>query len=117
MNTSVSFKNIEPSDALKEYIHSKLEKLEKRLDAPAEAEVVFTVEKIRHIIEVRLDSDKIHIQAKEESEDMYSSIDLVLEKIKRQIKRSKDKMHEKRPISKKGIKDEGIMPDESISPA
>lgn len=112
MNTSVSFKNIEPSNALKDYIHKKLEKIEKRLDAPAEAEVVFTVEKIRHITEVRLSSDKLRINAKEESEDMYSSIDLVLEKVKRQIKSTKEKMNEKRPVSKIGIKDEALMPEE-----
>ena len=112
MNTSVSFKNLEPSDALKNYIQKKLEKIEKRLDAPAEAEVVFTVEKIRHITEVRLSSNKLHINAKEESEDMYSSIDLVLEKVKRQIKRTKEKINEKRPVSKEGIKAEGLLPDE-----
>lgn len=117
MNTSVSFKNIEPSDALKNYVHKKLEKLEKRLDAPAEADVVFTVEKIRHIIEVRLSSDKVHINAKEESEDMYSSIDLVLEKIKRQIKSTKEKMQEKRPVSKNGIKEEGLLPEEPVEKA
>ncbi|PID78297.1 MAG: ribosomal subunit interface protein [Deltaproteobacteria bacterium] len=112
MNTSVSFKNLDSSEALKDYVGKKLEKIEKRLDAPAEAEVVFSVEKIRHITEIRLSSNKLHIQAKEESEDMYSSIDLVLEKVKRQIKRAKDKMHEKRHLSKNGIKDEALMPDE-----
>jgi len=115
MNTSVSFKNLEPSDALKDYVQKKLEKIEKRLDAPAEAEVVFTVEKIRHITEIRLSSDKLHINAKEESENMYSSIDLVLEKVKRQIKRTKEKMHEKRPISKDGIKGEHPLPDEPVA--
>lgn len=115
MNTSVSFKNLEPSDALKDYIIKKLEKIEKRLDAPAETEVVFTVEKIRHITEVRLSSNKLHINAKEESEDMYSSIDLVLEKVKRQIKRAKEKINEKRPVSKEGIKGEGLLPDEPVA--
>ncbi|MCB9482190.1 MAG: ribosome-associated translation inhibitor RaiA [Desulfobacteraceae bacterium] len=112
MNTSVSFKNIEPSDALRDYVEKKLEKIEKRLDAPAEAEVVFTVEKIRHITEIRLRSDKLHINAKEESEDMYSSIDLVLEKVKRQIKSTKEKMQEKRPGNKDGIKGDALLPDE-----
>jgi len=115
MNTSVSFKNIEPSDALRDYVEKKLEKIEKRLDAPAEAEVVFTVEKIRHITEIRLRSDKLHINAKEESEDMYSSIDLVLEKVKRQIKSAKEKMHEKRPGNKDGIKGDALLPDEPLT--
>ncbi|MDY0360239.1 MAG: ribosome-associated translation inhibitor RaiA [Desulforegulaceae bacterium] len=115
MNTSVSFKNIEPSDALRDYVEKKLEKIEKRLDAPAEAEVVFTVEKIRHITEIRLRSDKLHINAKEESEDMYSSIDLVLEKVKRQIKSTKEKMQEKRPGNKDGIKGEDLLPDEPLT--
>ncbi|MDY0132915.1 MAG: ribosome-associated translation inhibitor RaiA [Desulforegulaceae bacterium] len=115
MNISVSFKNLEPSDSLRDYVQKKLEKIEKRLDAPAEAEVVLTVEKIRHITEVRLSSDKLHINAKEESDNMYSSIDLVLDKVKRQIKRAKDKMHEKRPISKNGIKDEDLLPEEPVT--
>ena len=115
MNTSVSFKNIEPSDALRDYVEKKLEKLEKRLDAPAEAEVVFTVEKIRHITEIRLRSDKLHINAKEESENMYSSIDLVLEKVKRQIKSTKEKIQEKRPGNKEGIKGDALLPDEPVT--
>ncbi len=91
MQTSVTFKNIEPSDTLKSYVTSKLEKLDKLLDNPAEANVVLSVEKIRHITEIKLLGDRLNLNCREESNDMYSSIDLALDKLEKQVKKNKQK--------------------------
>ena len=48
MQTSVTFKNIDPSDNLKDYVGDKLNRFDKYLDNPAEASVVLAVEKFRH---------------------------------------------------------------------
>jgi putative sigma-54 modulation protein len=80
MQTTVTFKKIDPSDPLKSYVNKKLDKFDRMLDSPAEAHVVLSVEKIRHIAEITLTCDKLNIHAKESSENMYSSIDdLVME--------------------------------------
>ncbi len=89
MQVSVTFKNINSSDALKAYVQKKLNRFDKLLDNPAEANVVFSVEKIRHITEINLTSDKLNIYATESSESMYSSIDIVVDKIKQQINKNR----------------------------
>lgn len=88
MQVSVTFKNFDSSDALKSYVQKKLNRFDKLLDSPAEANVVFSVEKIRHIAEIKLTSDRIKLHATETSESMYSSIDLVVDKIRQQINKN-----------------------------
>lgn len=92
MQYSVTFRHMEPSDNLKDYAHDKLLRLEKYLDAVIDAEVVMTVEKFRHKAEVLLSSDGLKIKAEEETEDMYSAIDMVVDKLERQIKRHREKL-------------------------
>ncbi|UQZ88510.1 ribosome-associated translation inhibitor RaiA [Deltaproteobacteria bacterium Smac51] len=91
MQYSVTFRHMEPSDHLKEYSHDKLLRLEKYLDAVIDAEVVMTVEKFRHKAEVLITSDGLKIKAEEETEDMYSAIDMVVDKLEKQIKRQREK--------------------------
>jgi putative sigma-54 modulation protein len=83
---------MEPSEHLKEYGRDKLSRLEKYLDSVLDADVTFSIEKFRHKTEVVLLSDGLKIKAEEETEDMYSSLDLVLDKLERQIKRHREKL-------------------------
>jgi len=91
MNTSVRFKNLEPSDALKSYVSEKLDRMEKYFSSPAEANVVLSIEKFRHTAEINIMGDRLTIHGKEETEEMYSAIDMVLDKLEGQIKKSKQK--------------------------
>ncbi len=96
MQTSVTFKNIAPSDHLKAYVSDKLNRFDKYLYNPAEANVVLSVEKFRHIAEINIVGDRLAINGKEETEDMYSAIDMVLDKLEKQIKKNKEKTRERR---------------------
>jgi putative sigma-54 modulation protein len=96
MQTSVTFKNLDPSDHLKSYICDKLDRFDKYLYNPAEANVVLAVEKFRHIAEVNIIGDRLSINGKEETEDMYSAIDMVLDKLEKQIKKNKQKVRDRR---------------------
>ena len=100
MQTSVTFKNIDPSDHLKSYVGDKLDRFDKFLDNPAEANVVLAVEKFRHIAEINISGDRLTINGKEETVDMYSAIDMVLDKLEKQIKKNKEKIRERRSASK-----------------
>jgi len=100
MQTSVTFKNIDSSDHLRSYVGEKLDRLDKYLYNPAEASVVLTVEKFRHIAEIKLTGDRLSINGKEETADMYSAIDMVLAKIEKQIKKTKSKKRKHRNGSK-----------------
>jgi putative sigma-54 modulation protein len=96
MQTSVTFKNLESSDHLKAYVSDKLNRFDKYLYNPAEASVVLSVEKFRHIAEINISGDRLSINGKEETEDMYSAIDIVLDKLEKQIKKNKQKYRERR---------------------
>jgi putative sigma-54 modulation protein len=100
MQTSVTFKNLDPSEHLKAYVSDKLDRFDKFLDNPAEANVVLSVEKFRHIAEINISGDKLNIIGKEETNDMYSAIDMVLDKLEKQIKKNKQKIRERRSPSK-----------------
>jgi putative sigma-54 modulation protein len=100
MQTSVTFKNLDPSDPLKSYVQDKLDRFDRLLDNPAEASVVLSVEKFRHIAEININGDRLIINGKEETNDMYSAIDMVLDKLEKQIKKNKQKVRERRIASK-----------------
>ena len=67
MQTSVTFKNLDPSDPLKSYVQDKLDRFDRLLDNPAEASVVLSVEKFRHIAEININGDRLTINGKEET--------------------------------------------------
>jgi putative sigma-54 modulation protein len=108
MQTSVTFKNIDPSDHLKSFIQDKLNRFDKLLDNPAEANVVLSVEKFRHIAEINVAGDRLNIVGKEETNDMYSAIDMVLDKLETQLKKNKQKFKKRRSASRK--KNKGFDP-------
>jgi putative sigma-54 modulation protein len=100
MQTSVTFKNIDSSENLRNYVSDKLDRFDKYLYNPAEASVVLSVEKFRHIAEINIKGDRLSINGKEETEDMYAAIDMVLDKLEKQIKKTKEKLSDKRSGSK-----------------
>ena len=106
MQTSVTFKNLDPSENLRSYVADKLDRFDKYLYNPAEANVVLSVEKFRHIAEININGDRLNINGKEETEDMYSAIDMVLDKLEKQIKKSKEKLSKKRTGAKFRGRDE-----------
>ena len=100
MQTSVTFKNLNSSEHLKNYVCDKLDRFDRLLDNPAGANVVLRVEKFRHIAEININGDRMTINGKEETEDMYSAIDMVLDKLEKQIKKGKEKVRERRAKAK-----------------
>jgi putative sigma-54 modulation protein len=108
MQTSVTFKNLDSSEHLKKYVSDKLDRFDRLLDNPAEANVVLRVEKFRHIAEINIMGDRMTINGKEETEDMYSAIDIVLDKLEKQIKKGKEKTRERRAKSRAKIQTAGM---------
>lgn len=104
MQTSVTFKNLDSSDNLKLYVKDKLDRFDKYLDNPAEANVVLSVEKFRHMVEINISGDKLNINGKKVKDDMYSAIDLVMDKLEKQIKKNKDKIKKRRTTAKQKAK-------------
>ncbi|HVN71232.1 MAG TPA: ribosome-associated translation inhibitor RaiA [Desulfomonilia bacterium] len=96
MQTDITFKNIDSSDALKDYAFKRLSKMDKYIDRTAEAHVVLSVEKRRHKADVTLNADGTVINAVEITQDLYSAIDMVMDKLERQIKKYKEKLQGKK---------------------
>lgn len=98
MNIAFNFKNFEPSPGLRDYALKRFEKLPKYISNSDHAEVVVTlqVEKTRQIVDVVISADFLHISAHEESEDMYSTIDLITDKLEAQIRKFREKMKDRR---------------------
>lgn len=93
MNISFTFKNFEPSDHLKGYAQKRFEKVGKFVsDSTADLQVNLLVDKFRHKADVILNADAIHISAYEDSEDMYSTIDMVVDKIEAQLRKMREKI-------------------------
>ncbi len=114
MQLSVTFKNIDPSDHLKAYLQEKLDRLDKLLDNPAEANVALSVQKHRHIAEVNISADRLTIIGKEETSDLYSAIDMVSDKLEKQIKKGKQKIRSHRNASKAKARDM-LSPEPGVS--
>lgn len=96
MQKSITFMNLDPSETLKAYAFEKLDRFDKYLENPAKATVVLTVEKFRHITEINISADGFIINAHEETSDMYSAIDMALDKLDKQIKKNKKKFKKRR---------------------
>ncbi len=92
MRLSVKGRNLEITDALRRYAEEKVQRLTKYLEQIVAANVVLAVEKHRQIAEVTLRVRELTIRAEESTDDLYSSIDLVAEKLERQILRYKERI-------------------------
>jgi putative sigma-54 modulation protein len=89
MNIAVTFRHIEASEPVKRYAHEKIAKLQKFLRQPIQANVTLDTQHIEHVVEVRISSGSEHYLGREQSEDMYASIDKVVDKLERQIRSGK----------------------------
>lgn len=97
MNTTITGRHMEMTDALRAYIENGLKKVETHFDKVIDADVVLSVEKHRHIAEVNLHANSIRIHSREVSTDMYASVDAVMEKLGKQIRKFKDRINRHQP--------------------
>lgn len=92
MNIIINCKHMDSTQNLKDYAEEKIGKFDKYLNNIIEANVTLSVEKYRHKAEVLLKLSGSLIQAESITDEMYSAIDEVVEKLARQIRKHKDKI-------------------------
>jgi putative sigma-54 modulation protein len=85
------------TDALRDYVEKKLSRLERYFETPVASEinVTLSVTKGQHTVEVTIPLVGVMLRAEEKSEDMYASIDVVVDKLERQIRKHKTKVNRK----------------------
>jgi putative sigma-54 modulation protein len=91
MNVTVTFRHVDPTPALRTYAEEKLVRVKKYLRRPVDAHVILSVSKERHIAEITLKADHVTMVAQEETHDLYSAIDLALDKLEHQAQKLKTK--------------------------
>lgn len=95
MAITVRGKNIDITPALKDYVEKRVGKITKYFETLGEINVILTVAKGRHIVEVTAPVNGMLLRGEESTTDMYTSIDLVIEKLEKQIEKYKTKLSRK----------------------
>jgi len=103
MQILVTFRHVEPTSPLKAYAEEKLGRVKKYLRRPVEAHVILAVSKERHVAEITLKADHVTMFAEETTHDLYSAIDLAVDKLEHQAQR----LHERRRHHKGGANARG----------
>ncbi|HTA16218.1 MAG TPA: ribosome-associated translation inhibitor RaiA [bacterium] len=93
MQVQVTGHHLEITPGLKNYIQSKLAKLEDLYPALGKVAVVVTVEKYRHTAEIHFRADGVEMSAKKTTKDMYASVDQAISALEQQSGKRKDRLH------------------------
>jgi ribosome hibernation promoting factor len=97
MQFSVTFRHMEPTDSLKVYARDRMERVRKYLPDPISCHVVMSTERHNHRIDVSFQlHNGLTVAGHEITENMYSSIDLCIAKIERQVRKYKGRLEEKK---------------------
>jgi putative sigma-54 modulation protein len=96
MQVSVTFRKVEPSDTVRNYATDKLHRIKRYVEDPIEAHVVLSVEKFRHLAEVTINANGLVINGAEETGDLYSAIDMVIDKLEAQIKKHRRRLRQRK---------------------
>ena len=80
------------TDSIRDYVESKITRIERHFDQVVDIHVVLGVEKQRQIVEATIHLAGNNIHAHSENDDMYAAIDLLIDKLDRQVKKHKEKL-------------------------
>ena len=94
MKFNIRGKKVEVTDSIKNYIEEKLGKLDKYFSDPEEltASVLIRIRGNEQIVEVTIPAPKVILRAEESHDDLYAAIDIVTDKLERQIRKNKTKL-------------------------
>lgn len=103
MNYNIRGENIDVTRSIREYVEKKIGKLNKYFDTPptSDVHVNLSVYNDQQIIEVTIPMTNLLLRAEEQHNDLYAAIDLVVDKLERQIRKHKTKINRK--LRQKGI--------------
>ena len=115
MRLNITFRNLDATDALKQYASEKIDRVQRYLDRAGEAHIVLSLERHLHHADISIHAGTFLLRGREKSEDMYASIDLAMDKIERQLRRFKERIKAHKPsearerqVQKSIVEAEGI---------
>jgi putative sigma-54 modulation protein len=102
MDVTVAGHHVDVTDSLREYVETKMARLERHSDQMTDIHCILTVEKLEHRAEatIHLNGGTIHADSVEEN--MYAAVDTLIDKLDRQVKKHKEKLtdHHAREVDK-----------------
>ena len=114
---SIRGENLEVTEAIRDYVVSKLEKIEKYFQAEQELDARVNLKVYREKtakVEVTIPLGSITLRAEDVSQDMYGSIDLVTDKIERQIRKNKTKIERKNKVATSQLFTDALVEDTNV---
>jgi putative sigma-54 modulation protein len=94
MQVNITFRHLEPTEALKAHVKGRVEHVQRFLDRPTEAHAVLHVENLSHHAELTLKAGRFLLRGTAKTKDMYASIDEAADKIERQLQKHKAKLRD-----------------------
>lgn len=92
MQISVTGHHIDVTNALRNYVESKFERLERHFDHVTDVHVILGIEKINKKAEATVQISGAKLFAEDHQEDMYAAIDGLIDKLDRQVRKHKEKI-------------------------
>jgi len=105
MQLSVTGHHIDVTESMRNYVSTKIEKIERHFDLVTDVHCILKVEKLRHTAEATVNVNGGKIFADSTDEDMYAAIDSLVDKLDRQVRKYKEKLvdHHAREIDKRNF--------------
>lgn len=91
MILNITGRNLEVTPAIRDYVQNKIGRLNKHFDTVVEAQIILSVERLKHTAEVTLPVTGKILHCSDSEESLYSAIDLLTDKLERQIVKYKTK--------------------------
>jgi len=91
MELEFTFRNVEPTDAIKGWAIKRFQKVTKHLKDPSSAHIEISVDKHRHRAELTVHSNGELLRASDETDDMYATLDGVMQKLEQAAQRQKER--------------------------
>jgi putative sigma-54 modulation protein len=94
MQVNITFRHLDPTDALKTHVKDRVAHVQRYIDRPSEAHAVLHVDKLDHHAEITVKAGRFLLRGTARSPDMYASIDAAADRIERQLKKHKEKLQD-----------------------
>jgi len=92
MQVNITFRHLDPTEALKTHVKERVEHVQRYIDRPTEAHAVLHVENLDHHAEITVKAGRFLLRGTAKSQDMYASIDAAADRIEKQLKKHKGRI-------------------------
>ncbi len=96
MQITITGRNLDITPAIEEYVDKRVRKLKKYFNSIVDVHVVLFLQRFQHLCEITMNASGVTLHGHDRTEDLYASVDRVVEKLERQLKKYKGKLQSHR---------------------